>query len=433
MDDRHLIGNLSRSCKRDPIRDPRVGDRCFEALAVARARPGGEVAAVGGAADPDAVRIDQADLGQVIDPGNHVDELLTSEVAVIRLGEGHAPASAPAVVGHQHGVTVRGQQLRGIEGPCGPAVVADPLGAAMREDRQRIADTGHLLEWTHQNALDPPTVGALPFDRLLTSKLHLAEPGIMPGQPRQLAATHSSGVDLAGVRRGVDLCREPLAPRVKADRAEDLLAAAGYRRDSATLGTQAVQRRARALARDEVNRVVVEPADRLRASLVARRSIDRWPACRRNDEDALRQRVVERDRAQEREPLTVRRPLHVAQLALGRGQQLQFAVAGRDRVDPPEHVAGVDVGRLRDLDREASAVRLPGKAPHRPIRRRHRAPLAARDLLHPEPYRPLLFTRDLHIVTPRSPRGPFRRLRLARRVGDRLAIRRPGKRHHTNG
>ena len=87
--------------ERPPVGDPRSHYRGLESGAL-RHRPGRREAAVAPAADPEPFRVGDSAVYQVIEPGQHVPEILAAHVADIRLRERHAPAGGAAVVRHEH-------------------------------------------------------------------------------------------------------------------------------------------------------------------------------------------------------------------------------------------------------------------------------------------------------------------------------------------
>jgi hypothetical protein len=113
VDEVHLLRDVGGAELAELLADPDEHDGGREPLGVVRRAPGGGVAAVGAAGDPDPVAIDQPLVDQVVDAVDEVVEFLLGVPALAEHRELDAPPGRAPVVLEEHEVALSRRGLGG--------------------------------------------------------------------------------------------------------------------------------------------------------------------------------------------------------------------------------------------------------------------------------------------------------------------------------
>src|SRR5690606_34231943 len=130
-------GDVAQTVVADHVRQPGPHDCRLEAGGLTH-DPGGHVAAPAPAADAQPLRIGDATLDQVVDPGHDVPVLAATDITEERVRVLRTAAGAAARVGHEDGVASPGQGMRPLVPRGGELVGPKPGRPAVDLHHQRV-------------------------------------------------------------------------------------------------------------------------------------------------------------------------------------------------------------------------------------------------------------------------------------------------------
>ena len=304
---------------------------------------------------------------------------------VVEFGELHAAAGARPVVGIEHGIALRGENLRrgGIAGHPPVAVVS--LRSAVHHQDQRVALAGSTFQRTHQHALEFESVPGGVGDGLLCRQRPVGEPGIGTRKP-PIPVRFAPDVDFARVPRRVGDDGERFGARYRVEGARDGIALRRRAEHRSSVGGQHADLVPQAARAPIPECLGVAPFEPVYVSRVIRGQRANALAVGRGDKDPAGRGVAGILGTHEGDLTAVRRPDCAAELADGLKPEEHFARIRPDEVKLLAHHAVVDAGRRSQSNHIAVAVRPPAEAARRSRQLRgHRLRLVRVQVQDPDP------------------------------------------------